>query len=73
MNLSDSTGVPFDSAQGRPIRLCSGQAFSRKERARNGAPGFVVSAGRVKVKSKIRIKINGKGNGQECPFHTGIP
>jgi hypothetical protein len=26
----------------------------------------------VKRKVRVRIKINVKGNGQECPFHTGV-
>jgi hypothetical protein len=54
-------GVAWDRGfQGRPFWL-------RHRAAGGGARSTFVRAFGVKVK----IKVNVKGNGQECPFHTG--
>jgi hypothetical protein len=45
----------------------SGQAFSQRTLEMGHA--FFVS---VNFNIKTNFKINGKGNGRECPFHTGV-
>ena len=57
--IGSSQVPPFD-------RLRAG--FRAKD-ARNGGNHFNI---RVNFNIKGNIKINGKGNGQECPFHTGV-